>query len=64
MELVLIAFVGTLLLMAAELRDFVRRGRIGSLPLPHAPRRDRPIRAAVAAPAVTPKKQYLYDAAA
>jgi hypothetical protein len=31
MELVLIAFVGTVLLMTAELRDFVRRGRSNSL---------------------------------
>jgi hypothetical protein len=31
MELVLIAFVGTLLLMAAELRDFIRRGRRHSI---------------------------------
>lgn len=64
MELVLIALVGTLLLMAAELRDFVQRGRRHSEPGPTASAASRLMSRPSAGKPVRTEKKYLYDAAA
>lgn len=64
MELVLIAFVGTLLLMAAELHDFVQRGRRHSITAPSSSAPSRLGTRAPAAKSVAREKEYFYDAAA
>lgn len=64
MELVLTGFIGTALLMAAELREFVERGRPGSISAESSsvPSRLEP---RVSTPkSVAREKEYLYDAAA
>ena len=64
MELVLIAFVGTLLLMAAELRDFMQRGRPHSATAEFASVPSHRETRATAAKSASRAKDHFYDAAA
>jgi hypothetical protein len=63
MELVLIAFVGTLVIMAVELRDFVRRRHTPSLTSPEPTAVSDLLGQAVARHSVAPVEK-IYDTAA
>jgi len=64
MELAFIAFVGTVLLMAAELRDFVQRGRVHSVTGESFSARSHPAARGPAHKSVAAQNDYFYDAAA
>jgi hypothetical protein len=63
MELVLTAFIGTVLLMAAELREFVQRGRPGSISTESSSAQAR-LEPRVSTDKSVAREEYLYDAAA
>ena len=63
MELVLIAFVGTLVIMAFELRDFVRRRHAVSLTSPGSTALSDVLSQTVARHSVSPVEK-VYDTAA
>ncbi len=64
MELVLTAFIGTVLLMAAEFRDFIQHGRPGSISAESYSAPSRLSTRAAAEKSVAREKEYFYDAAA
>jgi hypothetical protein len=64
MELILIAFVGTALLMAAEFRDFVRRGRTSAVAAESFPARSHSATRVSAPKSVAAENDDCYDAAA
>ena len=64
MELILIAFVGTALLMTAELRDFFLRGRTHSVAAESFSARSHSVARVPAYKSVAAENDRFYDAAA
>jgi hypothetical protein len=64
MELILIAFVGTALLMVAELRDFIQRGRTHSVATESFSARSHSATRVPAHKSVAAENDDFYDAAA
>ena len=64
MELILIAFLGTALLMAAELRDFIQRGRTPAVAVESFSARSHCATQVPASKPVAAGNDHFYDAAA